>query len=111
VHNYGNDEELRKEYTDEVKSGNITKKQRNIQPKDINIQQWLDSQEEYNTKEKRSKTSELYLNESKLIGELDLNDFIKLKKILISSLVDESKIAIKNKRENIEFVKCVQAQE
>ena len=46
-----------------------------------NFQQWLESQEEYNTKEKRGKVKELDISKKELEGDLDLNDFINLEKL------------------------------
>jgi len=40
----------------------------------VNAQEWLESQEEYNTKEKREKAQRLVISEQ-LTGTLDLIDF------------------------------------
>lgn len=73
----------------------------------VNAQEWLD--ENY-PKEERNKVPLLYLNEPNLEGELDLVDFTKLERVDISQSVDENKISFKNKNEEIEVKKCVDAQ-
>ncbi|CAG8460961.1 16956_t:CDS:2 [Gigaspora margarita] len=45
------------------------------------VQQWLESQEEYNTEEKRGKVKELDISKKDLEGALDLSDFINLEKL------------------------------
>ena len=47
----------------------------------LNTQQWLESQAEYNTKEKRGKITELDISNQNLAGKLDLNEFINLEKL------------------------------
>lgn len=47
----------------------------------VNAQAWLKRQQEYNTKEKREKVTELDISSKSLKGKLDLNDFINLKKL------------------------------
>ena len=59
----------------------------------VQAQKWLESQEQYNTKEKRSKEIKLDIgnwdykngrvksNREKLEGELDLNDFVNLEEL------------------------------
>jgi hypothetical protein len=50
----------------------------------VNAQKWLESQEKYNTKEKRSKVIELDISSQGLEGELDLSDFTELEKLFCS---------------------------
>nr|CAG8435740.1 12351_t:CDS:2 [Entrophospora candida] len=47
----------------------------------VNAQKWLESQEQYNTKEKREKIERLDIEEKNLEGHLDLKDFINLKEL------------------------------
>ena len=44
----------------------------------VNAQEWLKSQEEYNTKKKRAEVKELNISSKDLEGHLDLQDFIGL---------------------------------
>jgi len=44
----------------------------------VNAQEWLESQEEYNTKTKREQITELDINAKRLEGKLNLNDFTSL---------------------------------
>src|SRR2546421_11971463 len=45
------------------------------------VQQWLESQEEYNTKEKREKVKELDISRKELEEDLDLSDFANLENL------------------------------
>ena len=47
----------------------------------VNAQAWLESQEEYNIKEKRNEITELDISKKGLAGSLDLRDFAKLETI------------------------------
>ena len=44
----------------------------------VNAQEWLEIQEEYNTKEKRELVKKLYISNRRLEGKLDLLDFVNL---------------------------------
>ena len=50
----------------------------------VNAQEWLESQEQYDTKEKRSAIKELIISNKKLEGKLNLSDFINLKKLSVA---------------------------
>jgi len=80
----------------------------------VKAQEWLDANY---PKEKRGEVKELYLNESSLIGVIDLekftyNDFTYRHgvKVYISVCVDETKLDIKNQPEKAEIIKLVNAQ-
>jgi len=73
----------------------------------VNIQDWINQKYPNN----KAGIRELYLNEPNLEGELELKDFSKLEKILISYFLDESKIALKNKLETIKIIKLINAQQ
>ncbi|KLL03066.1 MAG: hypothetical protein MRECE_30c014 [Mycoplasmataceae bacterium CE_OT135] len=50
----------------------------------VNAMEWLHSQEEYNTKEKREKIKRLNIKYKKLEGHLDLREFVNLKELTCS---------------------------
>jgi len=75
----------------------------------VNAQEWLDKNY---PGEQRKEIKEIYLNEKDLEGELDLADFSNWElKIVVSYYVDESKLEIKNKREQTRIVKCINVQD
>lgn len=47
----------------------------------LKVQQWLESQEKYNTKEKRGKVKELDISGKGLEDDLDLSEFINLENL------------------------------
>ena len=47
----------------------------------INAQEWLESQEEYNTKEKRTRVKKLDISKQNLEGHLNLSDFTNLEEL------------------------------
>ena len=48
----------------------------------VNAQQWLESQKEYNTKEKREQITELDISEKVLESSLDLTSFVNLTRLI-----------------------------
>ena len=51
----------------------------------MNAQEWLESQEEYSTKEKRQEIKELDISNQNLEGKLDLSDFANLERLNCSN--------------------------
>ncbi|CAG8686033.1 8618_t:CDS:2, partial [Racocetra fulgida] len=54
---------------------------------------------------KRNEARKIYLNETSLEGELDLEDFTGLQEIHISPQVNETKLTFKNQGENIKIIR------
>jgi Leucine-rich repeat (LRR) protein len=47
----------------------------------VNAQEWLESQEKYNTKEKRNETTKLDISNKNLEKKLNLSDFVNLEEL------------------------------